>query len=253
MAEHEAVTIERREFKYLVAPELLPALRRALQGRCVLDRHAGPARRYPIRSLYLDTASLRLARANAAEASVRFKVRVRVYPGTAAPVFLEVKRRYGDVIQKDRTPVPLDAWPRLLDAPDGLSPGAERFADLVRSLDLRPVALVEYDREAYVSELDDYARVTFDFAIGCQRADDLTLLPRTFARLPIDHPGRTSTPEPRVVVELKLAGAAPGWMRALVERFDLQRHAFSKYVGSVEELSRMGDLGAVGTVGTGWT
>lgn len=247
MADTASATIERREYKYLVHPSRIPGIRRALQGWCVLDRHAQSNRLYAIRSLYLDTGDLRLAKANAAEVHTRFKVRVREYPGTTAPVFLEIKRRYGDVIKKLRTQIQPAAWPGLLNQPLGeLSEGVAGFVDLVQHMDLRPVTLVEYDREAYMSEVDDYARVTFDLAIGCQRADDWTLHPYQYARLPIDNPVNTSTVEPRVVIELKFAGPAPMWMRHIVERFELERQSFSKYVSSVEALAGMGDLGTRG-------
>jgi hypothetical protein len=106
------------------------------------------------------------------------------------------------------------------------------------------VCLVEYDREAWMSEVDDYARVTFDLAIGCERADGWTLDPPTHARMPIDHPGITATFEPVGVLEIKFADAPPRWMVTLVERFELMRQAYSKYVNSVDALQEMGDLGA---------
>lgn len=245
MSDAGSGTIERREYKYLVPPSQFPAIRSFLKGRCSLDHNAGPNGMYAIRSLYLDTGDLRLARANAAEVHTRFKVRVRTYPGKPAPVFLEIKRRYGDVIRKIRTRVPSTSWPELLEQPISDVPeGAVRFVDMVRALDLRPICLVEYDREAWMSEVDDYARVTFDLAIGCERADGWTLEPPTHARLPIDHPGVTATFEPVGVLEIKFADAPPRWMVTLVERFELMRQAYSKYVNSVDALQEMGDLGA---------
>lgn len=239
--------IERREFKYLIPPVLIPRIRAALSAVCRPDPYGGTDGRYPIRSLYLDTHDLQLARANEAERHTRFKVRVRCYPASAtAPVFLEIKRRYGDVIRKSRAPIVASEWPGVLALPPGGLPrGPDAFVHLVTQLDLRPAVLVEYDREAWVSELDDYGRVTFDLAIGCQRADGWSLAPEPFGRILIDHVGHTSTWAPVAILEMKFAGPAPLWMRSLVQRFELVRQAYSKYVSSIDELVMRRDLPAL--------
>lgn len=232
--------IERREFKYLLPVPGIDAVRRSLRGACTLDRHAGPNRRYAIRSLYLDSPDLKLYMANVREDHDRFKVRVRAYPGAPkAPVFLEVKRRTGDVIRKTRVAIAPDAWPGVLHAaPADLDPRVAAFCDLVRRHDLEPTTIVEYDREAWMSELDDYGRVTFDLAIGCLEPDGWNLLDlpgTTTGRRYVDHQVRTVTFEPVCVLEVKFAGPAPRWMSALVERHELIRYAFSKYGTSIVE------------------
>ncbi|HMV68971.1 MAG TPA: polyphosphate polymerase domain-containing protein [Myxococcota bacterium] len=239
--------IERREYKYLIAPAMIPRIRRELAGICHPDPYGGPDGRYPIRSLYLDTRSFQLAESNRAEAHTRFKVRVRSYPSApSAPAFLEVKRRFGDVIRKSRVAVPASEWPGLLSLPAATQRAeVASFVHLVTWLDLRPAAVVEYDREAWVSDLDDYGRVTFDLAIGCQRADDWSLSPRPFARIPLDYPARTATWGPVAILEMKWAGPAPVWMRSLVQRLELIRYAYSKYGSAIEELSERRDLPAM--------
>jgi hypothetical protein len=232
--------IERREFKYLLPVSQIPALRRSLAGICTLDRYAGPDRRYTIRSLYLDSPDLALYQANVREDHDRIKVRVRGYPGAAgAPLFLEVKRRTGDVIRKTRVQVSAASWPALLQAdPRDLSPRAAAFCDLVRLRDLQPTTIVEYDREAWVSELDDYGRVTFDLAIGSLPPDGWNVLATpgsSTGRTYVDHGARTLFDTPMCVLEVKFAGPAPRWMSALIERHELIRYAFSKYGGSVVE------------------
>ncbi len=230
----------RREFKYLVPRAHLPALRAALDGLCDLDPHAGPDRTYGLRSLYFDSPGLRLYHANEREAVVRFKARVRCYPDSpGSPVFAEVKRRTGDVIHKSRAKLPDGGWADAL-GPDGPGAGADdalgAFLSRMHRYQLRPVVLVEYRREAYVSRLDDYARVSIDTRIGCQRQTALTLdAPRSWR--PIDQPWRTWTPMSPCVVELKWARQAPRWMADLVQRVELLRHAFSKYCGAMLALS----------------
>ena len=240
----DELLIERYEYKYLVPERLLPAIRAAARATCRIDKNAGPDGIYAIRSLYFDTRGYDLFWANDREAAVRFKVRARAYPGAASsPVFLEVKNRERDVIVKTRAAVPAASWRRVLDcegrALAELSPqsrkGAIAFAGKVHAHHLEPTLLVEYEREAYVSDVDVYGRLTFDRRIQAQPRTrlDLEADPRRWRD--IDHPVRTITGEPVTVLELKFEGRAPAWMSALVRRLELHRASFSKYCYGIGE------------------
>jgi len=91
------------------------------------------------------------------------------------------------------------------------------------------VLLVEYEREAYISEVDSYARLTFDRKIAVQEQEELDLeaIPNRWRF--VDHKAQTRTPEPVSVLELKFERRPPRWMVALVQRLDLIRYSFSKY------------------------
>src|SRR5687768_7059434 len=157
--------IERYEYKFLVEDELVPAIRSFAQSTSRLDGHARSDGAYAIRSLYFDTAAFDLYAANEHEVGRRFKVRVRTYPDTPnAPVFLEVKRRFGDVISKTRAGVPRDLWRQAIECdeealaklPERARGSVASFACRMHLSHLGPVMLVEYEREAYVSEVDSY-------------------------------------------------------------------------------------------------
>lgn len=225
----------RREFKYLFERARLPELRAALRPWCELDPHAGADGTYTLRSLYFDAPDLRLFHANEREAVTRFKARVRTYPGAeGAPVFAEVKSRFGDVIRKSRAALPREDWTQGL---RGGGPELDPFVIRMHRHDLRPVALVEYRREAWMSRVDEYARVSIDTAIRCQAADRLSLEAHPGRWRPIDHPLLTWTPASPCVVELKWADYAPSWMVQLTQRLDLLRHSFSKYCNSMLSLA----------------
>jgi len=230
----------RREFKYLVPRSDVPALRASLQGLCRLDPHAGPNNSYRLRSLYLDAPDLRLFHANEREAVSRFKARIRTYPDDPeAPVIAEIKDRNGDIIRKIRASLPEEDWTQAL-KPGGC--GAEApaalhaFTSRVLRHDLRPVCLVQYAREAWVSEWDEYARVSIDSRIECQASHEWTLEDQGSWR-PIDHALLSWTQGSVCVVELKWAEVAPLWMMRLVQELDLLRHSFSKYCYSMTSLS----------------
>lgn len=261
-----ALILDRHEYKCLVSPDLIPALRDAVATACRRDPFANEDGQYTIRSLYLDTMDWRLFWANEREQSDRFKARIRCYPGAPqAPVFLEIKRRVTDTIYKTRVGVPAADWRQVvldldhLDSVRWRSPMeralAERFLYFQRLHHLQPAVMVEYDREAWVSTVDHYARATFDLRIRAQPVDEwsLEVNPRRWKAL--DHPVRTITTGPVAVFELKFGRTAPPWMTAMVRRFDLQRFAFSKYAYGVWEhhmppTSRQhGDAAGVGAGG----
>lgn len=165
-------------------------------------------------------------------------------------MFLEVKRRVYDVIVKTRAAVPAEIWRDVLAGREAalasLSPsaraGALRFLAPYHRHHIRPVLLVEYEREAYISELESYARLTFDRKIAAQPRHELDLAADPRRWRPIDHTAQTRTLEPVAVLELKFERRPPAWMVALVRRLDLIRYSFSKYCyGVTAELTLPGE------------
>jgi SPX domain protein involved in polyphosphate accumulation len=238
--------IERYEYKYLLPDRLVPAVREAAQAACHVDRYAGPDGTYLIRSLYFDTPELELYRANEREQHDRYKLRVRVYPGKESPAFLEVKRRVGDVIVKTRAIVPHASWAAVVAADaaalDALPAVARErampFVVRVHRHHAAPVLLVEYEREAYVSDIDGYARLTFDRRIHVQPKATLDLEADPSAWRSVDHVVRTKTIEPVCVLELKFERRPPRWMVDFVRHLELERRSFSKYCyGMGDELT----------------
>ncbi|MDC0745049.1 polyphosphate polymerase domain-containing protein [Polyangium mundeleinium] len=230
--------IERYEYKYLVPEGLVPGIRATARATSKIDKYAGPDGTYRIRSLYFDTDRYDLFWANEREQADRFKLRARCYPAsTESPVFLEVKRRVLDVIVKTRAAIPAAAWRDVLAGKESalaaLSPGARsgamRFLAPYHRHHIRPVLLVEYEREAYISEIDTYARLTFDRKIAVQQQESIDLEAVPGRWRPIDHRAQTRTQEPVCVLELKFERRPPRWMVALVQRLDLIRFSFSKY------------------------
>lgn len=238
--------IERYEYKYLIPARLVPAIRTAVLTTSRIDKYAGPDGTYRIRSLYLDTDRYDLYWANQREQGDRFKARIRTYPGKTSPVFFEIKRRVLDVIVKSRAAVPMEIWRDALEGREaalsklsaGARRGMEKFMGPYHRHHLRPAMIVEYEREAYISDVDSYARLTFDRKIVVQPQDKLDLDADPSLWRPVDHVAQTRTPEPISVLELKFERRPPPWMVSLVKRLDLVRASFSKYCyGVTNELS----------------
>lgn len=249
MSEHEVP--DRYELKYLISEWEVEAVRAAIRPFCRLDAHSEAAsdRQYAIQSIYLDTARMGLYRHSEERRARRFKVRVRGYgerPGDG-PVFLEVKQRLSGIVRKSRAIVP-SGWAERLrgPVPAGAAAAEVAFRALVDRHALRPVLCVRYDREAWESRIDGYARVTFDRRLAVQPWEDLDLDARAAGWLSLDD-RRTLRAVPRaVVLELKCSLDVPRWMAWLTERLGVRRVGLSKYCHGVERVwgatSLRGDL-----------
>lgn len=236
---------QRYELKYVIPEWQVEAVREALQPFCRLDPHCAERHdhSYVIQSIYFDTWARGLYRRCRDRWARTMKVRARAYGGGEGPVFLEVKRKQDGLVRKTRASV-LSGWAERLrgTAPAGATPAEHLFRDAVARLSLEPALLVRYEREAWSSAVDHYARVTFDRRIACQQWSRWEFAGRETAWLPLD--GRSSRhPVPQgVLLELKCTLDVPRWMSALVKRLGLQRVGFSKYCNGGERVWGWGTL-----------
>jgi hypothetical protein len=249
-APSDAERIERREYKYLTDEATAARVREAVRPFCRLDAHGAkkPGGCYTIHSLYFDTPDLALYVANLRELVDRFKLRARTYPADrpekdSAPVFLEVKRRVNDVILKTRGQVPRSQWARLVEDPGAPIPpsitgfnrdAVERFLALAHTFHAGPVNAVRYEREAWVSQIDHYARVTIDRCVRSQPQGRASLEVEPSGWRYTDHPASQQSLASMTIVELKFTSAVPRWMMHIVQSLDLMRSSFSKYGTSIQ-------------------
>jgi len=220
----------RLEAKYIVHRATRTALTAALRPYMQLDPHAsGADGSYLLQSLYLDSPTRVAYTEKLDGVPRRIKLRLRVYdPGEGGdrPVFVEIKRKEGDFIFKQRTSVtraeyaacfdgPL-FWPPRLD-----DPVLHEYTRLARARAMRPSVLVRYRRQAFTGRRDASIRVTFDDHVEALQTNDLfTTEHSPFNALPPEHS----------VLEIKLSGREPRWLHRLVCRHDLDRRAISKYL-----------------------
>lgn len=241
--------IERREFKYHLDAATAQDVRDAIRPFCDLDAFSAkqPDHRYTIESLYCDTPNLALYTANENEILDRFKLRARWYPQNPdGPVFFEVKRRVHDIIIKSRGPVTEDVhgdWRDLVDDPFvppervGGHPAVERFVAMLHSHGAAPKTIVRYEREAWASTIDEYARVTFDSSIRCVKTDHARRGTDADPWRAQDDPETMGATRSLTVLELKFQQQAPSWMTRLVQRLSLWRRSFSKYCTSIDSFA----------------
>lgn len=236
------VQLDRWESKYIIPSSLVPEIREYIRPFCVPDSNCtGNPPEYVNTTLQLDGPGLPLHHAKERDELERFKLRIRTY-GTdrKAPVFLEVKRKFGGTIVKSRASVPAalynedivqnvcktlpfrssDEWDNYLE-----------FVRLTREIWAEPVVLIRYIRESYRGWNDHYARVTFDRALTYRPTRSYDLWPQTGHWIPMDTglSQQKMYPFSGVVLELKSLSHASQWMVDMVECFALEQTGNCKY------------------------
>jgi len=241
VADSERISFGRYEAKYLIEEPLAGAMARAVRAFCSPDRSAGPDGRYRVNTLYFDTADLRFYFDTRFKSPRRFKPRVRFYgPEPSGHLWVELKHRVENVTWKTRRRIPIGEWPGLLYGPTGGGPAAgslgESFEDVVLRFHALPVLRVRYVREAYVSDLDDYARVTFDRSLTCRAMDGSCDLSAADGLIGYDDAvtSRYRLEESPVILELKSLTRVPLWLQGLIRQFGLTQTGFSKYCCGIE-------------------
>lgn len=233
--------LERLELKYLIHELTAARICRQIQAYCRPDEHNPPSggcreeRGYSISSLYLDSPSLAFHRAKERGDPDRLKLRVRTYEASLFAM-LEIKRKSSDVVAKTRVSVDRSA---VEQAVGGLEKPRIDGRDYRRRLDhfaftaahagAEPSLHVRYRREAYVSSVDDYARVTFDRSIQAQRASGWDLEPDPDGWSDFDERWGAEFRATPVVLELKCHTRVPIWISDLIRSISLERRSFSKY------------------------
>ena len=169
----------RHELKYLIPNNLLDELRDVILHVASPDKYSKlmGTRGYTIRSIYLDTPALDYYIEKIEGYEKRRKLRIRGYnDGTLheSPVFLEIKRKEGAKIEKQRVQVPYLSAANLLDSADPLQtivplmPSSQADADIraflfhARKRPMRPINLVVYEREAFEGHAEESLRLTLD-------------------------------------------------------------------------------------------
>jgi hypothetical protein len=167
----------RYEVKYLIPADAVPTLRHELAARLDVDSH-GVSGGYGVWSVYYDTTDLRFYWEKIEGLRFRRKLRIRHYGDRFTvdddtTVFVEIKQRVNRVTQKRRIALPYRLARGLCDQRVLVSHApaqrafVEEVLELTSGLDLRPVAVTGYQREAFVGRGAEVGlRVTMDHRAG---------------------------------------------------------------------------------------
>jgi hypothetical protein len=233
--------LARFETKYTIPLSMVDSISDFISPYCSLDKYSeqSPDRYYGINSLYFDTPSFLFLRQRMLRAENRFNMRVRTYGDEPQlPYYLEIKQRQGDVVRKFRAKsfetnlsgLLHDAGPAGTEDMDVKNrENLELFTKTRHRYNAQPAVIIQYKRKAYISDCDDYARVTFDRNISYMQQNDYDPVPVESKMTPCDVQ-TCFDPGTCVILELKCYTTyVPLWMIDCVRAFELRRRGFSKY------------------------
>ena len=194
--------------------------------------------------MYLDSDRLSLYWQTVNGDKNRYKLRVRYYDDKPdSPVFFEIKRRMNEAILKQRGGVKRRGAAELLAGripptedllsqdPKHLS-ALQNFCQMMMQLQARPIALVSYRREAWVSTHNNSVRVTMDRQVELD-LDTTSCLSAKMAN-PVCVFGK------EVILELKFTGRFPVWFGDLVRHFGVRQCSAAKYADGLSLMREAG-------------
>lgn len=213
---------QRYELKYMLTKAQKRNILKAMEPYMELDEYG----RTTIRNIYYDTGNYRLVRRSIEKPAYKEKLRIRSY-SQAKPdsgVFVELKKKYQDVVYKRRVLMKEEAareW-ILGRRPCGMDTQISNEIDYFLSYyqTLRPAVFLSYEREAYGAIDRSDFRVTFDDTI-LFRKEDLSLGSVAY--------GTPLLPEGMALMEIKCSGGIPIWMAQALSKGKIYKTSFSKY------------------------
>lgn len=216
----------RHELKYFINPAEVEMLRARLRPVLRLDNHCRGGKPYVIRSLYFDDIEDSAYLDKLDGVMHRDKYRIRIYRYSDQEIFLERKRKLGDLIQKSSVQITRRLCDQIISGdPRGLHKAANPLLQdmyvQMRTRLLRPRVIVDYAREAYLHPAEN-TRLTFDLNLrsGLYSSDLFN------PHLPMVCPHDRNVQ----ILEIKFDNYLPHYIAALLSGVNAERSAISKYV-----------------------
>jgi hypothetical protein len=228
------------EFKYIVPVSRMDQLREAISPYVEVDPYADmmEKKEYTVRSVYYDTSRFDYYYEKIDGYKIRKKIRIRGYNDKAGDdaVFMEIKRKLKEPIEKDRERLTFEVMKRLM-AGEGARAfdnveddhgvnGAGKFLFHVYRNNLKPVVLVIYEREPYFDRFKPDVRMTIDKnlrSVAYPCIEDLYSEEKAIPAL-----------KGNFIFEVKFKDRFPGWLRPITGQLGLIKRSASKYVMCID-------------------
>ena len=226
-------TFLRTEEKFMMSREQYQHFMRAITEYMVIDEY----KKHTITNIYYDTEHFDMIRRSIDKPKFKEKIRLRGY-GTVQPnskVFLEVKRKYHQLVYKRRVRMENQEAMRYLNS--GIQPKKREqiFREIdytVKRYQVRPVLLIAYDRISFFGKENKELRLTIDANLRSRTTElDLAKGPH----------GEAYFDKPTYLMEIKIDGALPMWLTRILNELRIYPCSFSKYGKIYAKYIRSGD------------
>jgi len=225
VAPRELTQRYRHELKYFISFTDHKVLSDILADTLQADPHSNRQNEYWIRSLYFDTPGNNDYYEKMIGVDRRKKVRLRIYHTDQPEVNVEIKYKVNEYILKETALVTREDAAALINGNKEILLNYHNTilnqVYYIMSKDLyRPVVIVDYEREAYISPTQDI-RITFDKSIRGSSVD-FDLFSKDINMSPVFD-------EKTMVMEIKYNHFFPDWLRSVLSLSSGERYAISKY------------------------
>lgn len=219
----------RFEHKYLLDAQTYEKVIKVMDEHMELDKYNSDHKPYTITNIYYDTFDDYLIRKLLSKPEYKEKLRLRSYgvPTLDTKVFLEIKKKYAEIVNKRRTVLTLDEAYEFIRT--GKPPILKEYmneqvlneiAYFLSFYELSPKLYLAYDRVAYFEQGNPDLRISFDsnirsrrYNVGLEKGDygSLILIDGTYP------------------MEVKTSLAKPLWLTHMLSGLNIKRSSFSKY------------------------
>ena len=219
----------RFEHKYLLDTQTYEKVIKVMDEHMELDKYNSDHKPYTITNIYYDTFDDYLIRKLLSKPEYKEKLRLRSYgvPTLDTKVFLEIKKKYAEIVNKRRTVLTLDEAYEFIRT--GKPPILKEYmneqvlneiAYFLSFYELSPKLYLAYDRVAYFEQGNPDLRISFDsnirsrrYNVGLEKGDygSLILIDGTYP------------------MEVKTSLAKPLWLTHMLSGLNIKRSSFSKY------------------------
>jgi hypothetical protein len=207
-----------------------------------LDPHVLNNYNYEVRSLYFDSNFQHSFLEKKNGVAIRKKLRIRYYPNFSRDNqkygFIEIKKKVNENVAKSRILVPLESALNIL---DNHHSDTKKFFEnasaqdkatlkeiwfLYRKYNLKPVCIVSYYRQAYISRVEKTFRLTFDTNLKVRKYN-LDLL--------FGGGSKNIVPPNICVMEVKFNNIIPNWAIKIIQKNDCVQYKISKFAAGLEK------------------
>lgn len=214
----------RVEDKYQCSPQELFELESKLKIIMRSDRHAQDHTGYTVTSVYFDDYWDTCLNECKNEVRQRQKYRIRIYDGSFDIIKLEIKQKLDNRIYKKGQTITYHQMQTLLSgkAIEGAGIGEDaitQFNLAIKNTGLKPKILVEYDRQAFISQPGN-VRITLDRDLRFSMNIEAIYHSQNRSRL---------MSEQNDVLEVKYDSMLPGFIARVLESGNMNQVSFSKY------------------------